>query len=187
MTVWENEEKVIRDLLRTKWTFQTRVCCKWITKQKTVYGNRDATKNQEMKAWGSDGQIVCLGNRVLGGWSTNEERRREMEDSLGKKEKRQREEEGSWTLLSVRIAELLNCPFFQAPQSQNLSRGKPRSHRRIWDDEREKTRDEQIAALNWLEENIVSLISPLLILNPNLGAINWRYTMSWEELKHILP
>ncbi len=33
---------------------------------------------------------MCLGNRVLGGLSTNEERRREMEDSLGKKEKAKR-------------------------------------------------------------------------------------------------
>lgn len=38
---------------------------------------------------------MCLGNRVLGGLSTNEERHREMEDSLRKKEKKQREEEGS--------------------------------------------------------------------------------------------
>lgn len=86
-----------------------------------------------------------------------------------------------------RSAELLNCPFFQAPQPQNLPRGKLRGHRRIWDDEREKTRDEQIAALNWLEENIVSLISPLLILNPNLGAINWRYNVLGGIKTRILP
>ncbi len=69
-------------------------------------------------------------------------------------------------------AELLSCPFSKAPQPQNLSRGNPQGHRRIRDGEREKKRDERSASLNQLEENIVTLISPLLILTPNVGAIN---------------
>ncbi|KAL1278167.1 hypothetical protein QQF64_024840 [Cirrhinus molitorella] len=79
------------------------------------------------------------------------------------------------------VAELLNCPFSKAPQPQNLSRGNPQGHRRIRDGEREKTRDERSASLNRLEENIVTLISPSLILTPNVGAINW------EDVEHILP
>ncbi|KAK2916335.1 hypothetical protein Q8A67_000709 [Cirrhinus molitorella] len=66
------------------------------------------------------------------------------------------------------VAELLNCPFSKAPQPQNLSRGNPQGHRRIRDGEREKTRDERSASLNRLEENIVTLISPSLILTPNV-------------------
>lgn len=72
-------------------------------------------------------------------------------------------------------AELLNCPFSKAPQPQNLSRGNPQGHRRIRDGEREKKRDERSPSLNQLEENIVTLISPLLILTPNVGAIHWQY------------
>ncbi len=103
---WHNEK--LRKNNEWFFLFLKKITFQWWSaisglQKKQLYMESGRNQIQEMKAWGSDGQIVCLGNRVLGGLSTNEERRREMEDSLGKKEKKQREEEGSWTLLSVRM------------------------------------------------------------------------------------
>lgn len=72
------------------------VCHKWITKKKKkLCAIRTQPKSgyESMRVRRTD---CVFGEQSIGnGLSTNEERHREMEDSLRKKEKRQREEEGS--------------------------------------------------------------------------------------------
>lgn len=84
-------------------------------------------------------------------------------------------------------AELLNCPFSELPNCKTCPEATPRVTAGNRDGEREKTRDERSAALIPLEENIVTLISPLLILTPNVGAINIRYHILGGCWTHFLP